>query len=237
MTTVSSLVDSSLRLIRAIDSGSSASTSELTDAVNALNMMLSGWSTGPHKIYAITRESFTLTAGTGSYTIGTGGDFNTTMPLRITSAFFRNDSTDYPLDIIHSSDYAKQPLKSLESWPSAIYFEPTVPLGTIIFDYVPNEAFTLYIYSHKEFTTYTTDGTDTISLPPGYERAIKYNLAVEICPEYKADVPPLVMKIAKDSLEDIKRLNSHQVPMVSTNPFSRTNGGRTYKISGDTWVR
>jgi len=237
MTTVSSLVDSSLRLLRAIDSGVSASSSELTDAVNALNSMLSGWSTGPNKIFVVTRESFPLVVGTKEYTIGPGADFDTTRPVRLLDAFIRNDITDYPVRIIQASNYAQIPLKNTIAWVYKLYYERDYPVGKIILDYVPDTAFDLHLYSHKEFSEYNTDGADVISLPPGYERALKYNLAVEIAPEYKPDVPPLVMKIAEDSLRDIKRVNAQPVQAINTNPISkRSDKGRSYDISGDTYV-
>ncbi len=48
---------------------------------------------------------------------------------------------------------------------------------------------------------------DTLDLPPGYERALKYNLAVEIAPEYEREASSTVKDIAKTSYGVVVRTN------------------------------
>ena len=70
------LVSASLRLIGVVASGETPASSEATDGLSALNLLISSWSTDGLLIYAITAETpLTLTAGDGSYTMGTSGDF------------------------------------------------------------------------------------------------------------------------------------------------------------------
>jgi hypothetical protein len=65
----------------------------------------------------------------------------------------------------------------------------------------------MYLYSLKPWTEITTLTSNT-SFPGEYDRAIKYNLAIELAPEYGTEVSPAVAKMAEDALNDIFSLNA-----------------------------
>ncbi len=56
------------------------------DGLRRLNNMVSGWRTQYGTVLAIERNLFTLTAGQGTYSIGSGGDFNVPRPVTIDGA-------------------------------------------------------------------------------------------------------------------------------------------------------
>jgi len=64
-------------------------------------------------------------------------------------------------------------------------------------------------------------------LPPGYERALRLNLAVELMPEYQV-ANQQVAAMARQAKAGIKRTNS--VPITSNLGLS---GGRRYSIYSD----
>ena len=86
--TLRELLLSSMRLLGVADQ---PSNDELNDALSALNLMLAGWATPPHNltVQALTHETKTLTAGTATYTIGVGGDINSSRPTDIQNAYSR----------------------------------------------------------------------------------------------------------------------------------------------------
>lgn len=49
--------------------------------------------------------------------------------------------------------------------------------------------------------------TTQLLIPPGYLRAFKYNLAMEIAPEFGVEPSPQVSRIAMTSKRNIKRIN------------------------------
>jgi hypothetical protein len=206
-TTAHDVIRGSMRLIGAVDPGEELTADEASDGLELLNEMLESWSTERLSVYQILQENFTLVAGTASYTIGSGATFNTTRPLNILSGFIRYSSVDYPLAILTREEYDRIALKTTSYLPESLYYQPSVANGTIYLYGVPDYAYTLYIDSTKQLQSFTAL-TTTIVLPPGYKRAIRYALALEIAPEYNRKVPDAVLAIARESKAAIKRLNS-----------------------------
>ena len=70
-----------------------------------------------------------------------------------------------------------------------------------------------------------------LALPPGYERAIKFNLAEELAPEYGTELLPGAIKIANESKKNVIRINSQ--PVVAQIDPGITGTGDRYNIYGD----
>jgi len=47
-----------------------------------------------------------------------------------------------------------------------------------------------------------------LTFPPGYLRAFRYNLALELAPEFNMDPSAQVARIAMTSKRDVKRINN-----------------------------
>jgi hypothetical protein len=78
---------------------------------------------------------------------------------------------------------------------------------------VPTAAHSLVAYSLKPLTALAA--ADTLSLPPGYTRAIRYNLAMELAPEYGKQVDQILMGIASEAKADLKRSNIETILATS----------------------
>ena len=226
MTTANDLISRAMRLLGVLGQGRRTLTSnEASDGLEALNAMLEGLSLERLLVYQILEESFPLVVGTGSYTIGTGGTFNTTRPTKIENAFLRDSSNnDYPLEIVNNLAYDTVPLKTVTSRPRYLYYDPIYPLAYIRLMYVPAYADTLYINSWKQLQQFT-DGTTALSLPPGYQRMIVYNLAIELHGEYQGSIlSPEVVGIANKSKAALKSINSPE-PVMNVSSVSIIRGG------------
>lgn len=206
--TARDLIRASLRVIGAVATGETPPAEELNDGLQALNLMLDGWFGRKTMVYAVTRESFALTVGKGSYTIGSGGDFDTVRPVRIESALLRDTSNiDHQVKVYSREEYNRVSSKTAQGRPTELYFHPAYPAATVYLDSVPSAAYTLHLDSWKPFTKFT--GLDTeVTLPPAYERALKFNLAVETAPEYGASIPAEVFGLAEESKRDVESLNA-----------------------------
>jgi hypothetical protein len=215
--TVLDLINGAMRKIGVLAPGNSLAGQEASDALQTLNEMLSSWSIEGMMILAPTREVFNLAASTGSYTIGPGQTFDTTRPVRITEASVipNADGIEHPLTIIRDSgEWAGITSKSTESlYPSHLFYQPAETTGTIyVYDVPDSSTPDLVLYSEKALTQYSAL-TDSVSLAPGYERAIKYNLAIEYAGEYGKEPSPSVVLVANESKAFIKTKNL-QIPVL-----------------------
>ena len=59
----------------------------------------------------------------------------------------------------------------------------------------------------QELTQPATLATNIV-LPPGYQRAFRYNLACELAPEFGVEPSRQVQRIAMSSKRNIKRINN-----------------------------
>lgn len=203
MTTARGIIKQALQKIGAVTKGESVDADEAADGLNTLNAMIASWSNESLLIYARLSESFPLVSGQSSYTIGTGGDFNTDRPLQILTAFTRIGNIDYDIDIISDQAFDGITQKSIgSSIPEVMFYNAGFPLGTITIYPVPTTG-TLHIRSEKQLTQLASLDTD-VSLPPGWERALVYNLALELSPEYGQQTDQMVYNTANDSLNKIK---------------------------------
>lgn len=213
--TVRELIKGSLRLIGAIATGETPSAAEQADALSVLNDMLESWSIEGFLVYKITRESFALTSGQQVRTIGTGGNFSTSRPAKIVNASIEEGDIEYPMQIITADEWAGILNKDqTANIPQVIYPEGTYPLETLNLWPIPSAANNIIIYSQKPLTSFA-NVTESISLPPGYLKAVRYNLALELAPEYGKEPNPLVVAGAQESLVDLKRQNTKPVYTVS----------------------
>jgi hypothetical protein len=232
MATAQTLIDRALRLLGAIASGESPTAQESADALVALNNMIESWQLERLMVYTYADTAFTLTANDASYTVGPSANFNLTpRPSKIENIFVRDGSIDYPVELVDQARWFAIPDKTTTSdIPSIAYYEPGYSTGTLLVWPVPSRAVSLHIVTWSVVSSFAATST-SVALPQGYERALAYNLAIEIAPEYQLQPPEAVVKIATDSLANIKRAN--QRPMIAyTELFPLLGGGQSDIYSG-----
>jgi hypothetical protein len=143
-------------------------------------------------------------------------------PVRITNAYTRITtnanqlqyavSLDYQIRIQTRDKYTAIGLKSLPlPWPTDMYYDPTYPLGTLFFYGSPSMAGQLHLWTDQVLSDFQTL-TQPINLPQGYARAIKTNLALELCAEYGKSASPTLVVRAREAKQLIKSLNA--IPAV-----------------------
>lgn len=208
MATVQTIINRALRLNGKLGAGRTPSSNDTADVLVALNAMLDSWRNERLMVYAISEVTHTLTVGDASYSIGSGGDIDTTRPVKIEDAFMRENDIDYPIRIITdvhewNSIADKTTTGNIVEY---LYYNPGMSTGTVNIYPVPTVANVIHLSLWTPLTAFSA-ATDTVTLPPGYERALAFNLAVEISPEYGEGITPLTVQIAKESKGAIKRVN------------------------------
>jgi hypothetical protein len=219
MATVRDLISSALRKITVLGAGENMTAEDATDGLNSLNQMLDSWSADGQVIYSRSTDTLALTTGDLSYTMGPSGDINTARPVSITQATITQGGTIItPMNILGAETYSTLGFPSLQGIPENLYVNNSVPLLELKLYPVPISGLTLTIYSMKKLSDFALN--DTVILPPGYERALVYNLAVEIAPEYEREASSTVKNIASDALSTIKRNNQqYPAPLMAVDPM------------------
>ena len=231
--TAQTLIEDALKELGAIQVGESITDDEAQDALRALNYLLDSQSLEHLYIYDITTISHTLTVNDGSYTIGSGGDIATTRPVSIRQAWVEDtvgsDTVRYPLQVIKQHEWNLIQIPTTTSnLPDKLFYDPQFPLGVVNLYPVPTKAVTLKMDAELQLSNFSAL-TTTFSMPLGYYRMLKFNLAIEIAAPFGLSVPRRVEELARMATSNVKRRNSRP-PIAQVDPALRVRGGHGYNI-------
>lgn len=212
--TVLDLITRAMRLLGAYNVGDDApEAAEEQAGLMALNAMVDAWGLERLMMFTSAGSIYQTVSGKASYTIGpNGADWTAPRPLYIDAVTVIVPGTpstyERPLHIIETNrEWARVRMKALPSTLyTAVYYQPDFPNGTLAFWPAPQNAQQVVLYTPTQVSQFTTLN-QVISLPPGYARALPYNLAVELAPEFSKTPSQLVLDIASGSKERIKGWN------------------------------
>jgi hypothetical protein len=127
--------------------------------------------------------------------------------MSVLSAYFSLNSIDYsPITILSREQYESIGDKTLSvDIPSAIYVNYTYPLATVYVYPVPTSG-VLNIASNKPLTELALL-TTVLSMPKGYERMLRLNLASEMMAQYGTLSQKIIVD-AQKAKDDIQRTNA-----------------------------
>jgi hypothetical protein len=199
--TVSDLIHSSFRLIGAIAAGETLETNELNDAFVSLNQMLSSWDTEGASLVGRKRLLITV-AGSNSYVLPE-------RPVHIEAASVASGGIDSPLQIVDSAGWEATPEKQATSvYVQKLFCDYAYPTSTVYIAPLPRLGGTLEIWIFVIIPQFATVN-DVIDLPPGYEAALRYNLALALLPEYpRSQVDPTLPAQAQNYKASLVQLNA-----------------------------
>lgn len=236
--TVRDLIAGSLRLIGVLAQSESPAAQEEQDAFNALNDLVASFSTEHLIIPNVVREVFNCVAGTQTYAMGPGATFDTSRPIQIVDALTvvqgSNPEQELPMKIINENEFASIFIKSVESTiPLWLYSDGAFPNTNLNLWPVPQVNSQLVLYSLKPLTSFASVNT-TVSLPPGGNRMLRFNLAIELAPEYgKMELDPKIVAIAEASKANFKRANQKPLYMKTDDALAGPRGTFNW-LTGDT---
>jgi len=223
MPSANDFIKQALVLIGVIDPTEDVSAEDAEVGLDVLNDWIDALGTQRLTMYVVTRTTKTLTSGTASYTIGSGGDINIVRPQWIENAGLILDTTattptEVAIQVLSDDAYAQTAMKTLtSSLTSAIWYDHnwSAGLGRVYVFPIPTVSTTqLVLYAPTALTEFANLSND-YTFPPGYRRAIRYNLALELVSHYPtATPPPDLIRKASDALGDIKRANYRSSTVV-----------------------
>ncbi len=238
MATARTIIDGALKEIGALGVGQAQDSADFDDALTRLNQMLDEWNTERLNIYQITAASYTLVVDQSDYTIGasaTSPDFTATRPIEIENANILNTGVTpnqrTPVAILTKDDWAERYTVESYEYPYGLYYEPAFPKATIHLFQSPTVAHKLELFTRQQFAAFSSLSA-TVTLPPGYESALLYNLAVRLAPSYERPVHSMTGQMAAVTRAKIKSVNA-PVPFLDATGY--TQPGVDIYGGGYTW--
>ncbi|HEY2538220.1 MAG TPA: hypothetical protein VGI28_01780 [Stellaceae bacterium] len=229
---VSDAISYAMRVAGILGVGQVALPQDTADAQTALLLMLQQWRQKRWLVFRLNWDIVPLVIGKQSYTVGPTAtpnpDFVTdgyARPANVQSCFLRQNvgsgpnsyPIDFPMRILGSrQEYDRISLKSLQSWPASIYYDPTIPNATLYIWPIPvQHLFSLYIAWQTAIDPVTTEPSAEITdfLPEETQEAIIYNLALRLCTNYKMPPDPAVASMAKATLNTLRQTNFALQPL------------------------
>jgi hypothetical protein len=226
------IIKMALRDINAIGIGETPDGDEEAQALDILNQMLDWWQSQPGLAYVVTRSVYSLTANVQTYTLGDGATFSQVRPTRIMawSVIPDDDATDVQ-EIPQGPPYTWQQWQHISQksltgkYPSAMWadWDHTTADGymNVSFYPVPDNSdvdVVLYCRGHVAPVTASTIATST-AYAPGYARAMRLNLAMELCDPWGRTPTTRLEQNAEVALNWVKAMNTRPTTMAARSEF------------------
>lgn len=234
--TANELISRALKTVGVLASGETADSDNVADALVVLNNMVDSWATSRLTIYTVVRNVLDLSASTQEYTIGTGGTFNIVRPVTIQRASIILDKTasatqkiELPIEgPITIPQWQGVAIKGTTStYPTKFFYDESWAAGLAKISVWPipnNSNVQLVLYVPTALTQFA-DLTTSYTFPPGYEEALRYQLALRLAPEFGTVLSPDLRELASDAFAAIKRVNITD-ETLGIDPSLTANGGR-----------
>jgi hypothetical protein len=210
-TTAGDQINGALRLLGVLAEGETPSAAMSQDALGSLNQMIDSWNTERLAVFSTQDQVFTWPAGQLNRTLGPSGDFVGNRPILLDEAtYYRDPGTNvsFGIKFINQQQYDGIAVKTVTStYPQVLFINMTYPDVDMFVYPRPTRDLEWHFISVEELTKPATLVT-SLAFPPGYLRAFKYNLAMEIAPEYGVEPSPQVQRIAMTSKRNLKRINN-----------------------------
>lgn len=284
-TVCSEIIEGAMRVLNLLATGESASTAELLDGREALNMLIKAWQAQDIGLWMNQEAVLFLEYGEDSYTLGPSGDHATVTHVKteIATAASAGDSTlvldsvtgmsasdaigielddgtlqwttingapdtvavsvdlddvltdsvsvdshvytyttliqrpldifnvrikdadDYetPVSVISRQEYMSLSNKSSSGTINQVYYDPQLTNGVLYTWPVCNDVkYRLLFTMKRPVMDFDADANDA-DFPQEWLRALKWNLAVELAPEYGLEVSPTIAALAVSSKTDV----------------------------------
>ena len=181
MTTASDILTASARALGFLGETEVLSAASANNGLLGFNAMLDSWNGEGLTSYAWQEVTFSMVVGTQTYTIGPTGVWVTSRPVQIFDAWVTDSNNlDYPLQIVPQDKWNDIGDKNINSQiPTILFYDSQSPNGIINIFPVPLLNYTVTLDCLLQQVDFSSL-TQTLSMPPGYQRAYELNLALEM---------------------------------------------------------
>lgn len=119
------------------------------------------------------------------------------------------------LGMIDDEEFSSIRLRCMQNqWPTVMYDNGDFPVRTLSFWPVPTTVQGVELWMWEPIDVYG-DLDEELDLPQGYERYLRYALAVELAAEFGKEVPPAVTAVLVEAESNLKKMNQ-KIPIAKT---------------------
>jgi hypothetical protein len=231
VTTAREIVEQAHRDAGALGLGQTLNAANVQEGFKRLNQMIGGWRAKRWMVFHLVELSV-VCDGSPFYTIGSGGDFNVPVPPpKIEAAFVRQvvgvQNVDWPLTIIGSrEEYSRIGIKTIENFPSQLFYDTAWPLGKVYLYPVPDVPYQVHIVVRDVLGAFPSLDS-VLTLPPEYEEAMRMQLARRIAPTFGKKLDPEYLRLAGAAMDNVVTSN---LQIAQLNLPREVTGGGGYNV-------
>jgi hypothetical protein len=209
--TVQELVNLALQDIGVLATGESPSSDESDDCFDTLNHIVQSWSIEGLTTYKQQHSTHTLTAGQMAYQIGPSAAWATAeKPIKVTAAHAYFGNFQQGLEVLSFSEFTKRIANgqgATAALPNLMAADNTDPVVNIRVFPTPNISASIEVSYWTTLSDFASLAT-TVSLPKGFELALRHALALAMAPGFGRAADPGLVAQAQQSKAAIITLNA-----------------------------
>lgn len=241
---VNELIRLALMEIRVARAGDVVSPDDMADGLLLFNELLDAWNADGRTLFSTAFATHTLTANLQPHTIGLAANsptFSVSVgrPVHILNAnIVLTNNIRSPLHLINEQEWnailtgaaAGQAVTMTSSIPSVLYYKDGWPNGSIYLWPVPSTAYGLELETETLLASVAL--TDTLTLPYGYQQALRLTLAEIFASAWGQKVSEATRENARVARAAIFATNSEQ-PLVLADagvPMGGRSGTFDYRV-------
>ena len=177
------IVNAALRQTGRFAAGQTIPTLELTNGLQALNVIVKAMVKNQLPLWCVSKLNFPTVIGQQSYNLASLSGMP--RPLRVLFGFIRDSAgNDTTLQLISRDDYNQQGSKSSQGTPNQAYYDPQLTAGALyLYDAPADTSHTIYLDLQRQVQDFNLL-TDNPDFPQEAFHMLKWCLADEIALEY-----------------------------------------------------
>jgi hypothetical protein len=208
--TAQGIIEGSLRVLGVIAAGETPTADELADALEALNLLVKSWQQAPNPLMRgvqpwhrveTTIDVSSVGAKQGYTLAASGADVTMQIPVDIVAVTrVTSDSDRVPMIRVTFDEFVEWGDRTDTGTPSRWFYERGLTSGKLWFNLLPSDTADDYVITSIRPLQDLDSLTNDVEFPQEWMRALKFNLAVEIAPEYGIQVGENIVMLAQQSL-------------------------------------
>jgi hypothetical protein len=186
------LIAAAFRVLGVFNDDSPAPTTDLNNAVQALNLMIKQWMSRGYPLWCVSTVTVPCNVGNNTYTLGPSGTIITPRPLRCISGRLQYSSTsglEVPLIQLSREEWEILGQKNSTGTVNSFYYDPQTINGVLHLYVTPDSTQignNVLLTVQRPIQDMINSGDD-FDFPIEWLDALKYGLASEMVDEY--DIP------------------------------------------------